>query len=132
MLYHLSVGIKQVELHAAKLCALTTVGTTSEALLRRIALSAVAHAEGTMHEDLKLYIGNAAVDGSYFIHRQLPGQHHTPEALCGQPSHLLDRAVVRLGRCVHAEPQCWMLPDIVGHRHVLYQNGIGTGIPQFA
>ena len=94
------VGINQVERHAAELRTLATVGRPPEAILRGIALSAIADAEGTVDEDLQLYIRHGLVDGANLVDRQFAGKHDPPESQLLQPAHLLGRAVVGLRRSV--------------------------------
>ena len=97
LLYHLTVAVGQVEGKAAELGTSAAVGTTAEAILRGIALSAITDAERAMHEDLELNIGHLPVNLADFIDREFPGQHHAAESQRAQPRHLFGSAVVGLG-----------------------------------
>ena len=97
LLYHLSVAVGQVEGKAAELGTSAAVGTTAEAILRGIALSAITDAERTMHEDFELDIGHLTVNLADFIDREFPGQHHATESQRAQPRHFFGGAVVGLG-----------------------------------
>ena len=79
VLEFVAIGIEEVELHAAHLCAGTTVGRTPKAVLRGIAESAIADAEGSMDEDLQFDVGNVAVDGGNLVDRQFACQDDTTE-----------------------------------------------------
>ena len=80
MLKDTVIGIDEVELHAAELSTLTTIGRTPEAILRGIAQTTVADTEGTVDENLQLDIGHGLVNGTYLVDRQLACQYHTPKA----------------------------------------------------
>ena len=92
-----ALAVNQIELHAAELCTLAAIGRTAEAILRGIAQSAIADAQGTMHKNLQLDIGHGLMDGGNLWNRQFAGQHHTPETQRAQPAHLRRRAIVGLG-----------------------------------
>ena len=97
LLYHLTVAVGQVEGKAAELGTSAAVGTTAEAILRGIALSAITDAERAMHEDFELNIGHLTVNLADFIDREFPGQHHATESQRAQPCHFFGSAVVGLG-----------------------------------
>ena len=80
LLYHLAIAVSQVEGKAAELGTSAAVGTTAEAILRGIALSAITDAERTMHEDFELDIGHLPVNLADFIDREFPGQYHPTES----------------------------------------------------
>ena len=103
VLQHPTLGIQEVELHPAELRTLTTVRTPTETILRRIADTAIAHAEGTMHEHLELDIGHLLMDCPYLLNRELTGQYHTTKTVGAQPTHLLHRTVVGLGGRMQSE-----------------------------
>ena len=76
-----------------------------------------------MHEDLEFGVGHLAVDVGNLVDRQFAGQHHSAEALTGQPAHLAGGAVVGLRRGMDGQA------DVLSHAHhshVLHQHGIGT------
>ena len=91
-----TIGIEEVELHAADLCTGTTIGRTAKAILRGIAQAAIADTEGTMNEDFQLYVRYFAVDGGNLFNRKLTRQDNTTETQRAQPAHLLGSAVVGL------------------------------------
>ena len=97
LLYHLAVAVSQVEGQAAELGTSAAVGTTAEAILRGIALSAITDAERAMHEDFELDIGHLPVNLADFIDREFSGQHHATESQRAQPRHFFGSAVVGLG-----------------------------------
>ena len=121
-----SVGIDEVELHAAELCALATVGAAAEAMLRGVAEARIADAEGSVDEDLELHLGHVAVYGCYLVDGELASEHHPAEALLRQPAHLGAGAVVGLGGGMQRQ-------RTVGYqRHVLHQDGVDTGAAELA
>lgn len=95
-------GVLQVEFQTAELSALTAVCRTPEAVLRCIAHSRVAHAEGSMDEDLEFHVGNSLVDFGNLVGRQLTGKHGTLKAKALEPAHLPGCAGVALCACVKA------------------------------
>ena len=95
-----AVGIDEVELHTTELGTLATIGRTAETILRGVALSAVAHTEGSVNEDLQLDVGHRLMDGAYLVDGEFAGQHHAAEAQVAQPSYLLCRAIISLCRSV--------------------------------
>ena len=97
------VAVDEVELHAADLCTLAAIGGATEAVLRGIALSAVADTESTVDKDLQLDIGHGLVDGTNLVDREFACQHDPTETQVAQPRHLLSRAIVGLCRGVIIE-----------------------------
>ena len=91
-----AISIEEVELHATDLCAGSPIGRTAKAILRGIAETTVADAEGTMNEDLQLYVGHCLVNGGNLFNRQLTRQDDATETQGAQPAHLLWCAVVSL------------------------------------
>ena len=129
-----AIGIHKVELHAAELRTLTTVGRALEAVLRGIADARIAHAEGTVDKDLELHVGHGTVDGTYLVSRQLTGQHGPGEAQTAQPSHLLGRAGVALRRGMEHRGMAHGIERHPAHGergHVLHQQGIDASLSQF-
>ena len=92
--------VLKVEGEAAELCALATVGASSETMVRSIASPRIAHAQGTMHKHLKLRLRHSLVDSPNLFGREFACQHHSAEPYACEPRHLLGRAVVGLSACV--------------------------------
>ena len=78
--YHVPVGIFQVERQPTELGAGSSVGTPAETILRSIALTGIAHTQGTMHKHLQFHIGNGLMNGGNLFQRQFPRQDHPTEA----------------------------------------------------
>lgn len=74
-----AIGIEKVELHTAELGALATIGTATKAMLGGVAESAVTDAQGTMNEDLQLYVGHGTMDGNYLVDGEFASQHYPTE-----------------------------------------------------
>ena len=51
--YYLAIGIHHIEGQSAELGTLSTIGTASEAMLADVALTAKAHAQGSVHKDFE-------------------------------------------------------------------------------
>ena len=118
-----AVGIDEVELHAAELGTLATVGRATETVLGNIAQATVADTQGSVDKDLQLDVGNLLVNLGYLPGRQFTSQHDTAKTAVAQPAHLLGRAVVRL---------CRGMENYGGQRqpeyaHVLNQYGVDPG-----
>ena len=132
VLYDVAFTILQVELQAAELCAGTSVGAASETMLRGIADAGIAHAEGSVDEDLQFHVGHLAMNLGYLRSGQLTCEDDTAETQRAQPAHLLCRAVVGLGRSVEGSPlqRANFTPSHYGdgpgggYSHVLYEEGI--------
>ena len=75
-----AIGIDEVELHAAELCAGTAVGRTTEAVFGSVAQAAIADTQRAMNEDFELDIGHGLVDGSNLVGREFAGKNHTAKA----------------------------------------------------
>ena len=67
VLYRTAVSVEQIELHPAELSASTPVGRPSEAVLRGVADSGIAHTERTMDKAFQLYSGYCLMDGLNLI-----------------------------------------------------------------
>ena len=91
------VAINQIEWQTAELGTGATVGTSSKAILRGIALAAIAHAKGTMHKDFQFHIRHLLVNLPDFLDREFTGQHYPLESQRTQPRHFLRSAVICLG-----------------------------------
>ena len=78
-LYHAVVGIHQIERHATELRTLATVGRAVETILRGIAQTAEADAQGTVDKDLKLNVGHGFVDSADLADREFARQYYAPE-----------------------------------------------------
>ena len=124
---HLTIGIEQIELHTTELGTGTTVGAATKAILRGIAESAIADAEGAMDEDLQLGIGLLTMDLGYLLNRQLTCQHHTGKTQGTEPTDLLGRAVIGLRRGMNGESQ--FLSHLT-HAHILHQDSINMRLGQ--
>ena len=75
-----AIGIDEVELHAAELCAGTTVGRAAEAVFGGVAQAAIADTQRAMNEDFEFDIGHGLVDGSNLVGREFAGKNHTAKA----------------------------------------------------
>ena len=104
MLNLAAVGIEEVVLHAAHLRTLATIGRAAQTELRHIALSAVAHAQRSMHEHLKFHIRHPAMNLANLLQRQLASEHDPAETQRPEPRHLLGCAVIGLGGSMKKPP----------------------------
>ena len=95
-----SVSVLQGKRQSAELCALPTIGTTSETVFRSIATPRITDAEGTMHKDLQLHLRHSLMDGRNLFDGQLPCQNYTTKAHFRKLLHLLDGTIVSLGGSV--------------------------------
>ena len=91
-----AIRIYKVELHAAELCALASVGRPMETMLRGVTNARIAHTKGAMRKYFQLHIGHPTVDFGNLGGRKLTGKHGTFEACRLQPCHLLGRSVIGL------------------------------------
>ena len=114
------IGIHHIEGKATELCTLSPVGTPPEAMLAHIALTAIAHAQGTVHKDFEGCIGYGFVYLSDLLQRKFACQDHLSETRFGQELHLFHVAIVHLsagmqrdGRKVQSQQP-----------HVLHNQGI--------
>ncbi len=92
---HSTLRILQVKLQATELRTLPPVRTPAKAMLRRIALTAIAHTQSTMDKHLQRHLHHP-VNLTNLLQRQLPGQHHLRKALPRQETHLLRRTIIHL------------------------------------
>ena len=74
-----SVGINQIELHAAELGTGTPVSRTLETILGSIAQPAIADTKCSVDEYLQIHIGHLTMDGCYLLNRQFTSEHYTTE-----------------------------------------------------
>ena len=91
-----AVGILKGEGQAAELGTLAAVGRAAEAVLRGVALAAVADAEGTVDKSLEWHVGHGGMDVGHLLKAQFAGQHRLAEAQLLQQLNLLRRTVVHL------------------------------------
>ena len=130
MLPFAAIGINQIELHAAYLGTLSAVGRASETILRGIALTAIANAQGSMYKHLEVDVGDGLVDSSNLVDRQFASKHHTPEALAMQPAYFLYRTIIGLCRGMQLDGR--EIEGGIEQCHILYKNGVDTGFIEFA
>ena len=88
--------IYQVELHAAELCASTTIGTARKTMLRHIAHARIANTQCAVHKDFKLGLRQLLVYAPYLVYGKLSRQNHAFKAMLQQPIHLFGRTVIGL------------------------------------
>ena len=124
MLQLATVGIEQVELHAAELGTGTTVGRTVKTVLRGIAQATIADTQGAMDKDLQRHVGHLGMDVRYLVDRQFTRQHSTAETLVAKPPHLVGSPVVGLRRDMEGYRRQVHLQD----SHILNQYGIHPGL----
>ena len=141
LLYRTAVGILQVELQPAELRAGTPVGTTMEAIFRRIANARITDAQSSVNKHFQLHIGHRLVNRANILHRQLTCQHHSAKAQRAQPLHFFHRPIVGLCGGMHAERRMenGELRTSIGRKpgatdrknaHVLHEDGIHAGVGQ--
>ena len=92
--------VEQVEFQSAELCAGSSVGTSSEAVFRRIAYSGIADAQGTMYESFQFRFGSRLVYLADFVERCLAGKNDSLETESREPFHFVGGSVVGLCACV--------------------------------
>ena len=142
MLQLTTIGIEEVELHATDLCTGATIGRTTKAMLRGIALTTIADAEGSMNKDFQLDIRNLRVYLRNLLDRQLTSQHYPLETKTCQPLDFLYGAVVSLGTGVQLGDSPPVIrytthmgtvpvPQHLQHGHILHEDGIDTSSREF-
>ena len=100
---HAAILVEEVEGQAAELGTLSTVGTASEAVLRGIAASAVADAEGAVDKGLERHGGHGGMDGANVFQRELARQDHLLVACGLTGKNVGEGAVVHLCGGVEGE-----------------------------
>ena len=101
----LAIGIHQIERQSAELGTFTSVRTSSEAMLTHIALTAIAHAQSTMHEDFEWSLWYRLVYLTDLFQREFACQNHLSETCLSQEFYLRGTAVVHL--CAGMERYRW-------------------------
>ena len=122
----LAIGIHHIERQSAELGTLATVGTTAEAMLADVALTAIAHAQRPVHEDFERCLRYGLVYLANLLQREFACQDHLTESGFGQELHLACRAVVHL----RAGMEGYRREVQAEQAHVLHNEGIDPGTIQ--
>ena len=92
---HFAVGIGELIRQAAVLSAFTAVGTASGHGLADVALTAVTHAQGAVHEAFELHV-RMFMDFTYLVQREFTSQHNARKSHILQKFHFFHSPVVGL------------------------------------
>ncbi len=124
--YDIPLAVDERIGQTAHLRAVAAVGATSCQHLARTAVTAVAHAQGAMHERFERHVGGG-MDFAYRIYAGLAGYYYLRHAAILKPARLCRVARVALG----ARVQLYRRTPHFKNAHILYYQCVDTGSVKF-